>query len=63
MSWAARTGGLRASPIPAWFRYETVRMSKILSMRCSIMAYSSLEEFRLGIRLEALDRRQGFAKQ
>jgi hypothetical protein len=38
-------------------------MSKILSMRCSIMAYSSLEEFRLGIRLEALDRRQGFAKQ
>jgi hypothetical protein len=24
MSWAARSGGLRASGIPAWFRYGTV---------------------------------------
>jgi hypothetical protein len=24
MSWAARASGLRASRIPAWFRYETV---------------------------------------
>jgi hypothetical protein len=48
MSWAARTGGLRAFGIPAWFRYGTVRMSKLLSKRGSILAYPSLGEFLLG---------------
>jgi hypothetical protein len=63
MSWAARTSDLRASRIPAWFRYGTVRDEQTFIEARQHYGVSFALGVSVGMGIEPLDRRPGCAKQ